>query len=74
MPVQRVSDLTVDDLKQIIREVVRDTLREWLRDPDEGLELDVEARARLERSLAEHWSEENTSSAEEVARRLGLEW
>jgi len=47
----RVAELTVDELKQIIQEAVEQKLAEMLGDPDEGLELREEIKARLRRSL-----------------------
>jgi len=47
----RVAELTVDELKQIIQEAVEQKLAEMLDDPDEGLELREEIKARLRRSL-----------------------
>ncbi len=73
MAVQRVGDLTVEELKRLIREVVWESLQELLSDPNAGLELRPEVRERLQHSLSEQWSEENTFPVEEVARRLGLE-
>ena len=48
----KVADLTVDELKGLIKEVVTQALPEVLRDPDEGLELRPEAADQLRRSLA----------------------
>ena len=48
----RVAELTVDELKQIIEEAVEQKLEEMLGDPDEGLELREEIKARLRPSLA----------------------
>ena len=46
-----VSDLTVEDLKQLIAEIVREQLRQLLTDPDVGLALLPEVEDRLEASL-----------------------
>ncbi|MCX8062982.1 MAG: hypothetical protein N3D16_10410, partial [Anaerolineales bacterium] len=67
----RVADLTVDDLRKLIRETVLQTLSEVLSDPDEGLELRDEFKLELERALA---VEEKTSPAHDVAARFGLTW
>lgn len=37
--VTRVADMSVDDLKMLIQETVTQALIEFLRDPDEGMEL-----------------------------------
>ncbi len=67
-----VADLTVAELKELIREVVVEVVCDWLIDPDEGLEFREEFVERLEQSMAEADSGE-TMSAEEVYRRLGLD-
>ena len=50
-------DLTMDDLRTLIREevqiVVRKTLEYLIGDPDEGLEFKPEIAERLEKFLAE---------------------
>ena len=48
----KVADLTVDELKGLIKEVVTQALSEVLSDPDECLELRSEAAGQLRRSLA----------------------
>lgn len=66
-----VSDLTVDELKELIREVVTQTLSGVLSDPDEGLELRPEAGNQLRRSLAAMKAEKRGASLQEVAAKLG---
>lgn len=66
-----ISDLSVDDLKKLIREVVIQTLSEMLRDPDEGLELRDEFKLELQRALAAAETSK-TSPAHDVAEKLGL--
>lgn len=48
----KVADLTLDELKELIKEVVTQALSEVLGDPDEGLELRPEAADQPRRSLA----------------------
>ena len=67
-----VADLTVDELKRLIREVVIQTLSEMSGDPDEGLELNDEFKLELQRSLAKVEAGGKTIPAHEVAARLGL--
>lgn len=69
-----VVDLTVDELRKLIREVVAQTILELLSDPDEGLELREGIEIRLRRSLASIQAGGETIPAHEVAARLGLEW
>lgn len=48
----KVVDLTVDELKTLIRNVVHEELRDLMIDPDKGLELTDEIQTRLQASLA----------------------
>ena len=48
----KVTDLSIDELKQLIREAVEETFRELLFDPDNGLELKEEIEQRLKASLS----------------------
>lgn len=64
----KVTDLTVDELKKLIREAVDEKFKEILFDPDNGLELRDEVEQRLKVSLA---SKERIP-LEEVKERLGL--
>lgn len=72
--VAKISDLTVSELRLLLKQVVAETLREMLSDPDAGLELreDVEKRLALSLSVIEAGGE--TIPAEDVAAELGLEW
>ncbi len=70
----RVAELTVDQLRQIVEEAVEQKLAEMLGDPDEGLELRDEIKARLRRSLAAERQGAKPIPAQDVAARLGLEW
>ena len=69
-----VADLTVDQFKDLIREVVIQTLIEVLGDPDEGLELRDEIKVKIRQSLAAVKAGEKIMPAEEVAAKLGLIW
>ena len=70
----RVADLTVDELRGLIREVMISTIKELLGDPDEGLELREGAKAGLKRSIATVKAGGKTTPAEAVAAKLGLKW
>jgi len=74
MAYSNVADLTVDELKNLIREVVTQTILELLGDPDEGLELRDEIKERLRHSLTVTQAGGETRSAQAVAANLGLEW
>ena len=69
----KVSELTVEELKQIIEEAVESRLSELLGDPDEGLELRDEIKARLKRSLQAQTGGARGIPGQEVAAELGLE-
>ncbi len=64
----KVTDLTIDELKRLIREALDEKFKEILFDPDNGLELRNEVEQRLKVSLA---SKERIA-LEEVKERLGL--
>lgn len=64
----KVADLTVEELRALIRQVVHEELQNIVVDPDQGLELGDEVKARLQASLA---SSERIPF-EEVKTRLNL--
>ena len=66
----KISDLSLDELKELVNGIVDDRLRELLGNPDLGLPLEESVRARLKESLA---SSERVSG-DEVAEKLGLRW
>jgi hypothetical protein len=70
----KVAELTVDELAQIIQEAVEQKLMEMLGDPDEGLELREDVKARLRRSLEGERQGAKTIPVQDVAAQLGLEW
>jgi len=71
---QTVKDLSIEELKALIGEVVEEKFREVLADPDAGLALRPEIRERLLRDLEEPQREGVNIPAAELARRRGLEW
>ena len=66
----KISDLTLDELKELVKGIVDERLRELLGDPDLGLELGEGVRTRLKASLA---STERLTG-DDVAEKLGLRW
>lgn len=70
----QVKDLTIQELKAIIRETVTETLEEYLEDADKELELKEEVKQQLLDSLQETKSGISGVAVEEVAKKLGLEW
>lgn len=71
MSYPNISDLTVDEFRNLIREVVTETLLDLFDDPDEGLELQEEVADRLRQSIT---ATLETHPAQDVAEKLGLEW
>ena len=66
----KFSDLTLEELKELVKGIVDDRLRELLGDPDLGIEMGSANRARLKQSLASS----TRITGEEVAEKLGLRW
>ena len=71
---QKVSDLTTDELRAIIREAVIETLHDFVEDPDGGLELREDFALKLEASIKAVEDGQPTIPAEEIARKYGLSW
>lgn len=63
-----IADMTVGELRDLIRETVREALLEMV-DPDEGLEFRPEIAARIEKALRE---QPRGVPVAEARRRLGL--
>jgi hypothetical protein len=70
----QVKDLTVEDLKLLIRETVSETIESLLNDPDEGKQIDPDIKQQLLSSLQKSQSGERGIPAAEVAKQLGLNW
>lgn len=66
-----VAEMTVGELRDLIRNVVEETLGEAF-DPDEGLRLRPEFVARVRERMAAIDHGERGVAAEDVFRRLGL--
>ena len=66
----KLSGLTLEELRELVKGIVDDRLRELLGDPDLGMELGEAIRARLKQSLASS----ARITGEEVAEKLGLRW
>lgn len=66
----KISDLSLDELKELVKGLVDDRLRDLLGDPDLGLQLSDAMRTRLKNSLA------STAriTGDDVADQLGLRW
>jgi hypothetical protein len=66
----KLSDLTLEELRELVKGIVDDRLRELLGDPDLGMEMGEAMRARLKQSMASS----ARITGEEVAEKLGLRW
>jgi hypothetical protein len=73
MTENHVADLTVEEFRHLVREVVKQTLNELL-DPDAGLLLREDLEAELKTSLQSVVAGGETIPIERVAADLGLEW
>jgi hypothetical protein len=67
-----VADLTIEEFKSLIREVVAQTLAELLGDPDEGLELRDDFTIALTHSLANVEAKGSTISLQDAAAKYGM--
>ena len=70
----KVADLTIDEFRELVQEVVIQTLSEIIVDPNEGLELRDDFAEELKQSLANVESGDKTVPAQKVAEKLGLTW
>ncbi|MFZ5908730.1 MAG: hypothetical protein ACOYYU_01790 [Chloroflexota bacterium] len=71
----KISDLTVDEFRALMRDIVRQAFSEMLNeDPDEGLSVREDVEEALRRSVKAIREGGQTYSAEEAAKRLGVEW
>jgi len=66
----KISDLTLEELKELVKGIVDDRLRKLMGDPDLGMELGEAVRARLKASLAST----QRLTGDEAAEKLGLKW
>jgi hypothetical protein len=69
--VATVGEMTVAQLKALIKESVEEILRDILVDPDAGLQLRPEFEERLRQSISYVDSGGKLLSYEELKRRLG---
>ena len=67
----KVADLTINEFRELIQEVVIQMLSEMMSDPDEGLELRDDFVEELKQSLANVEAGGKTVPAQKVAERLG---
>jgi hypothetical protein len=70
----KVGELTISELRELVREIIIQTLQEMLGDPDKGLELRDDFVVELQRSLEAVEAGSKTEPVQEVAAKLGLTW
>jgi len=70
----KVVDLTIDQFRELIQEVVTQTLSEMIGDPDQRMELRDDFAEILQGSLAAVEAGGKTVPAQKVAKRLGFTW
>ena len=70
----KISDLTVDEFRALMHDIVRETLDEMLNDPDEGLSLRDGSEEALQRSIKAVNEGGQTYSADDAAKQLGIKW
>jgi len=70
----KVADLTIDEFRELVQEVVIQTLSEMMSDPDEGLELRDDFVEELKQSIADVKAGGKTVPAQKVAESLRLTW
>ena len=69
----QIKDLTVDELKMLIRDTVEEVLQDMLADPDEEQVVRREVvEGLLAQRAARESGESGLLSSEDVVRRLGL--
>jgi hypothetical protein len=67
-----VAEMTPEELKEMLGDLIEAKLTEVLGDPDAGLDLRETVRERLESQRSAVASGERGESFDDVARRLGL--
>jgi hypothetical protein len=68
----KVADLTIDEFRKLIQDVVIQTISDLIKDPDHDLDLNPDIEMRLRESLAEYKMDSSLPDAQSVADKLGL--
>ena len=71
MTTSTVAELTVDEFKELVHEVVIQSLTELLGDPDEGMVLRDDLAEELRQSLKEVEAGGDTIALSDVLKNLG---
>lgn len=69
----KIKELTIEQFKALIEDTIEAKMEEIFGDPDEGLELTDEAKAKIEESLAAYKHGEKGTPLEKVADEMGIE-
>lgn len=69
----QVKDMTVDQLRDLIRHTVEQCLEEYFGDPDSGLEVKEEVKHKLLESLKRKQAGESSIPAGEVYHKIGIQ-
>lgn len=67
---RKVSDMTVEELEQLLERVVEQKLAEYWGDPDEGLELTEWIKRQLKESMAKWEAGERGISLDEFVEQI----
>ena len=68
----KVADLTIDEFRKLVQEVVIQTLSKIMDDPDEGLKLRDDFAEELKQSLANMEAGGKTVPMQKIAEGLGV--
>ena len=68
----KVADLTIDEFRELVQEVVIQTLSKIMDDPDEGLKLRDDFAEELKQSLANMEAGGKTVPMQKIAEGLGV--
>lgn len=68
----QVKDMTVDQLRDLIRHTVEQCLEEYLGDPDAGLEVKEEVKLKLLESMKRKQAGKSSVEPGEVYQKLGM--
>ncbi|MGB7709377.1 MAG: hypothetical protein WBL95_07520 [Microcoleus sp.] len=68
----QVKDMTVEQLRDLIRHTVEQCLEEYLGDPDAGLEVKEEVKLKLLESMKRKQAGENSLEPGEVYQKIGM--
>ncbi|MBC8511366.1 MAG: hypothetical protein H8D32_00100 [Dehalococcoidia bacterium] len=70
----KVSEMSIEELKDLVAAVVEQKLAEILGDPDWGMELKEEVKERLRVTSKAEAEGRRGIPAAEVARKIGIDW